>query len=167
MRRGFLVRYSDRFDFSLDDSDLVYASTENCERLLSMENCDRLFGERKTEYVLHMIAFIDSERDGLVILQNIVEDFLQGSSSIRCDAGEFAIIRQYLHDAGWSWFGGFGKTDMSLLDEIPEGLAALGVKFHKNEFIPYYEDEIEYIDFAGALEAKELIRIIRLRELGI
>lgn len=98
----------------------------------------------------------------------MVEDFLQGSSLIRCDAAEFAIIRKYLHDAGWSWFGGFGKTDMSLLEEIPEGLAALGVKKNfKKAFIPYYEDEIEYVNFDGAPDAKELIRIIRLRELGI
>ena len=93
---------------------------------------------------------------------------------IRCDAAEFAIIRKYLHDAGWSWQivnitkYGFGKTDMSLLEEIPEGLAALGVKkaFVK-ALIPYYKDEIEYVNFDGAPDAKELIRIIRLRELGI
>lgn len=98
----------------------------------------------------------------------MIEDFLQGSSLIRCDAAEFAIIRQYLHDAGWFWFGGFGKTDMSLLEEIPEGLAALGVKKNfKNAFIPYYKDEIEYVNFDAALDVKELIRIIRLRELGI
>ena len=98
----------------------------------------------------------------------MLEDFLQESSLIRCDFREFAIIRKYLHDAGWSWFGGFGKTDMSLLEEIPEGLVALEVKKDfKKAFIPYYEDEIEYIDFADALDAKELIRIIRLRELGI
>ena len=96
----------------------------------------------------------------------MVEDFLQGSSLIRCDAAEFAIIRQYLHDVGWFWFGGFGKTDMSLLEEIPEGLAALGGNF-KNAFIPYYKDEIEYVNFDAAPDVKELIRIIRLGELGI
>ena len=98
----------------------------------------------------------------------MLEDFLQGSSLIRCDAAEFAIIRKYLHDAGWSWFGGFGKTDMSLLEEIPEGLAALGVKKNfKKTFIPYYKDEIEYVNFDGTPDAKELTRIIRLRELVI
>jgi len=98
----------------------------------------------------------------------MVEDFLQGSSLIRCDAAEFAIIRKYLHDAEWSWFGGFGGPSMSLLDKIPVGLAAFGVKkaFVK-ALIPYYEDEIEYVNFDAAPDVKELIRIIRLRELGI
>ena len=97
----------------------------------------------------------------------MIEDFFQGSSSIRCDAGEFAIIRKYLHDAGWSWFGGF-EQEKSLLEEIPEGLAAFGImpNFEKS-ITPYYEDEIEYVNFDGAPDVKELIRIIRLRELGI
>ena len=71
---------------------------------------------------------------------------------------------------GWDWY----KYDKFLYDESNETIEDLVMiqphykydddKNHKF-FIPYYEDEIEYLTFEK--DVKEIIREIKLIELGI
>jgi hypothetical protein len=72
---------------------------------------------------------------------------------------------------GWNWY----KDDKFLYDELsnetPEDLVMIQPHYEyendKNHkfFIPYYEDEIEYLTFEK--DVREIIREIKLNDLGL
>ena len=96
--------------------------------------------------------------------------FFKDYKNLKCNYDQFQIIKPYLNADGWDWYNG----DKFLYDESDETLDDLVMiqphykyendKNHKF-FIPYYEDEIEYLTFEK--DVKEIIREIKLIELGL
>lgn len=168
MKEGLLISYVDYYEFSIAGKTISSTKNSKRKRKLSKENCDELFGERKDSFVHYMHVYIESEKDGLILLRNIHEDFFRDYISLRCDHEEFSIIREYLHKAGWGWFEGCDKPNKSLFDYNPEDLAMIQAKSGCDKaIIPYFNDELEYIDLDSIGHVKKIIRDIKLKELGI
>ena len=97
-------------------------------------------------------------------------EFFKDYKNLKCNYDQFEIIKPYLIADGWDWY----KYDKFLYDESNETIDDLVMiqphykyendKNHKF-FIPYYEDEIEYLTFEK--DVKEIIREIKLIELGL
>jgi hypothetical protein len=97
-------------------------------------------------------------------------EFFKDYKNLKCNFEQLQIIKPYLIADGWDWY----KNDSFLYDELNETLDDLVMiqphykyeddKNHKF-FIPYYEDEIEYLTFEK--DVKEIIREIKLIELGL
>jgi hypothetical protein len=86
-------------------------------------------------------------------------EFFIGYNNIRCNHDEFQFIKKYLWEDGWSWYS---NPD----DYNPDDLALISVRDKDNKhIIPYYLDEIEYLVWEK--DVKEIIREIKLKELGI
>lgn len=100
-------------------------------------------------------------------------EFFKGYNNIRCNHDEFEFIKEYLWKDDWSWYN---HPD----DYNPDDLALISIKgtISDKKIIPVYLDEIEifhrisYIQqlFQEILpdkDVKEIIREIKLKELGI
>lgn len=86
-------------------------------------------------------------------------DFFKGYNNLRCNHDEFKILKGYLWKDGWSWYS---NPD----DYNPDDLALISVRDKDNKLIiPYFLDEIEYLVWDK--DVKEMIREIKLKELGI
>jgi hypothetical protein len=96
--------------------------------------------------------------------------FFDGYNNIRCNYEEFQLIKHYLNDDGWTWLKEnrtpLGEwNEESLLSYCPSDLALVSVSREAKKLNPYYLDEIHYI--IPDKDAKEIIREIKLHELGI
>ena len=81
-------------------------------------------------------------------------EFFIGYNNIRCNHDEFQFIKKYLWEDGWSWYSN------------PDDLALISVRDKDDKLIiPFYLDEIGYIE--PDKDVKEIIREIKLKELGI
>ena len=106
-------------------------------------------------------------------MDNIEYKFFDDYETLKCNNQEFEILKNYIHQDGWSWFDREFEKDetiiTSLLEDTPKYLAAISVRYRESKtLIPYFDDEIEYIECDK--EAKDLIREIRnkkLNQLGI
>lgn len=86
-------------------------------------------------------------------------EFFIGYNNIRCNQDEFQFIKKYLWEDGWSWYS---NPD----DYNPDDLALISVRDKDDKLIiPFYLDEIGYIE--PDKDVKEIIREIKLKELGI
>ena len=86
-------------------------------------------------------------------------EFFKGYNNLRCNHEEFKILKGYLWKDGWSWYS---NPD----DYNPDDLALISVRDKDNKLIiPYFLDEIEYLVWDK--DVKEIIREIKLKELGI
>lgn len=96
-------------------------------------------------------------------------EFFKDYSNLKCNYEQFEIIKPYLNADGWDWY----KDDKFLYNDngTPDDLVMIQPHYKyeddKNHkfFIPYYEDEIEYLTFEK--DVKEIIREIKLNDLGI
>ncbi len=93
-------------------------------------------------------------------------NFFVDYETLKCNNQEFEILKSYIHQDGWTWFG----EKMTLLEnKPPNNLAAIGFRDRDDKtLIPYFSDEIEYLDCDK--QAKDLIIDIRnnkLNKLGI
>lgn len=169
MKEGLLISYVDYYNFSIGGKTISSTNNRKSKRKISKENCDELFGERKDSFVHYMQVYIESEKDGLILLRNIHEDFFRDYISLRCNHEEFNIIRECLHKEGWGWFDDWGKPNKSLFDYNPEDLAMIQAKSGCDKsIIPYFNDELEYIDLDKNIgDVKKIIRDIKLKDLGI
>lgn len=168
MKEGLLISYVDYYEFLIEGKTISSTKNSKRKRKLSKENCDELFGERKDSFVHYMRVYIESEKDGLILLINIHENFFRDYISLRCNHNDFNIIREYLHKDGWGWFDDWDKPNKSLFDYNPEDLAMIQIKPGCDKaIIPYFNDELKYIDFDSIGDVKKLIRDIKLKELGI
>jgi hypothetical protein len=99
-------------------------------------------------------------------------EFFTDYKNLKCNYEQFEFIKPYLYADGWDWYNG----DIFLYDESNENIDdylddLVMIQPHykyeedKNHkfFIPYYEDEIEYLKFEK--DVKEIIREIKLNEL--
>lgn len=87
-------------------------------------------------------------------------EFFKGYNNIRCNHDEFKILKGYLWKDGWSWYS---NPD----DYNPKDLALISIRgtVSDKKIIPFFLDEIEYIE--PDKDVKEIIREIKLKELGI
>ena len=87
-------------------------------------------------------------------------EFFKGYNNIRCNHDEFEFIKEYLWKDGWSWYS---NPD----DYNPKDLALISIRdtVSDKNIIPFFLDEIEYIE--PDKDVKEIIREIKLKELGI
>jgi hypothetical protein len=86
-------------------------------------------------------------------------EFFKEYNNIRCNHDEFEILKGYLWKDGWRWYS---NPD----DYNPEDLALISVRDKDNKLIiPFFLNEIEYI--LPDKDVKEIIREIKLKELGI
>ena len=106
-------------------------------------------------------------------MKSIEYNFFDDYETLKCNNKEFEILKNYIHQDGWSWFDREFEKDetiiTSLLEDTPKDLAVISVRYRDSKtLIPYFDDEIEYIECDK--EAKDLIRDIRntkLNQLGI
>lgn len=111
-------------------------------------------------------------------MKSIEYNFFDDYETLKCNNKEFEILKNYIHQDGWSWFDREFEKDetiiTSLLEDTPKDLAAISVRYRDSRYgdsktlIPYFNDEIEYLEWDK--EAKDLIREIRnkkLNQLGI
>ena len=81
-------------------------------------------------------------------------EFFKEYNNIRCNHDEFEILKGYLWKDGWRWYSN------------PDDLALISVRDKDNKLIiPFFLDEIGYI--LPDKDVKEIIREIKLKELGI
>jgi hypothetical protein len=98
-------------------------------------------------------------------------DFFKGYNNIRCNHDEFKILKGYLWKDGWSWYSNpddYNPYDLALISiRGPLVRAQVGPQspISDKKIIPYFLDEIEYI--LPDKDVKEIIREIKLKELGI
>ena len=86
-------------------------------------------------------------------------EFFKGYNNIRCNHDEFEFIKEYLWKDGWRWYS---KPD----NYNPDDLVLISIKDRESKkILPYFLDEIEYIE--PDKDVKEIIREIKLKELGI
>ena len=87
-------------------------------------------------------------------------EFFKEYNNIRCNHDEFEILKGYLWKDGWMWYS---NPD----DYNPEDLALISIRgpISDKKIIPFFLDEIEYI--LPDKDVKEIIREIKLKELGI
>ena len=86
-------------------------------------------------------------------------EFFKDYNNIRCNHDEFEFIKEYLWKDGWSWYS---NPD----DYNPQDLALISITYVSyQKIIPFFLDEIEYI--LPDKDVKEIIREIKLKELGI
>ncbi len=92
-------------------------------------------------------------------------EFFNGYRDLKCDHAQFEILWPYLQAAGWDWHGGTCSggpiEELAMIQPAPTHGNGKETKL----FIGYFQDEIEFISFDK--DAKDLIREIRLKELGI
>ena len=86
--------------------------------------------------------------------------FFTDYRNLKCNYEQFEFIKPYLYADGWSWYS----------DELtPKDLVMIQPHYKYEEdknhkfFIPYYEDEVEYLTFDK--DVVEIIREIKLNEL--
>lgn len=87
-------------------------------------------------------------------------EFFIGYNNIRCNHAEFEFIKKYLWEDGWSWYS---NPD----DYNPDDLALISKRGNRKNkhIIPYFLDEIEYIE--PDKDVKDIIREIKLKEIGL
>ena len=90
-------------------------------------------------------------------------EFFKGYNNIRCNHDEFEFIKEYLWKDGWRWYSSVSKKPDNY---NPDDLALISIKDRESKkILPYFLDEIEYIE--PDKDVKEIIREIKLKELGI
>jgi hypothetical protein len=85
--------------------------------------------------------------------------FFKDYSTLRCNYEEFLIIQPYLTLDGWYFDITEITLDLALIQCPP-------ITKIKRELIFYYNHELKYF-FGPSKEVKEIIREIKLNELGI
>ncbi len=92
--------------------------------------------------------------------------FFDGYNNFRCNYEEFQQIKHYLNDDGWTWLNENWNEKKGLpLNYCPSDLALISNSREAKRLNAYYLDEIDYI--SPDKDVKEIIREIRLKELGI
>ena len=91
--------------------------------------------------------------------------FFTDYRNLKCNYEQFEFIKPYLYADGWSWYSDeLTPKDLVMIQPHRSYIETWFKNPNENKFfIPYYEDEVEYLTFDK--DVVEIIREIKLNEL--